>query len=258
MKFLEISPIARSQPRNWIGQNSKRDDIAAENSEAVPPPTSQARELVPLKRYRAATRRQFILGVVLGVAITSAVAVPFIKYSGSPKQVAAPPPAASGQTALANSAPQARGSVPAPVSDARRGSFAFPAGKTQRSTQTGDSPYDPFRSTPVKHSLQPIDKPSPGNPPAPSVVLAQSRETETKSVRKSVASPQQLWSAVESGNIQAALTLADIYLRGDGVPVNCDQARVLLLVASKKGSAQAVKKLKELDATGCPTHAPAS
>src|SRR5260370_17050889 len=110
MKFLEISPIARSQPRNWIGQNSKRDDIAAENSEAVTPPTSQARELVPLKRYRAATRRQFILGVVLGVAITSAVAVPFIKYSASPKQVAAPPPAPSSPTPLPRSPP------PPPVS----------------------------------------------------------------------------------------------------------------------------------------------
>jgi hypothetical protein len=257
MKFLEISPIARSQPRNWIGQNSKRDDIAAENSEAVTPPTSQARELVPLKRYRAATRRQFILGVFLGVSITSVVAVPIFKYSGS-RKVATLPAAASGQTALANSAPQPRGSVPASVPDAKRGSFAFPAGKTRLSTQTGDSPYDPFRSTPAKHSLQTIDKPSAGNPPAPSVVLAQSREAETKSVKKSVASPQQLWSAVQAGNVQAALTLADIYLRGDGVPVNCDQARVLLLVASKKGSAQAVKKLKELDATGCPTHAPAS
>jgi len=258
MKLLEINPSARSQVRNWIGQNSKRDGIGAENSEAMSTPTLQARDLVPLKRYRAATRRQFILGVVLGVAITSAVAIPIFKYSGSPKQVAAPPAAASGQTALTNSAPQARGSVPASVPDARRGSFAFPAGKTQRSTQTGDSPYDPFRSTPAKHSLQPIDKPSPGNSPAPSVVLAQSRETETKSVRKSVASPQQLWSAFQSGNVQAALTLADLYLRGDGVPVNCDQARVLLLVASKKGSALATKKLKELDTTGCPTAAPAS
>jgi hypothetical protein len=258
MKFLEINPSARSQIRNWIGQNSKRVDIAEENSEGIPTPALQARELVPLKRYRAATRRQFILGVILGVSITSAVAVPIFKYSGSPKQVAAPPPAASGQTALANSEPQSRRLVPAPASDASRGSFAFPAGKTLRSAQTGDSPYDPFGSTPVKHRLPPIDKTSLGNPPTPSVVLAQSRETETKSVKKSVASPQQLWSAVQAGNVQAALTLADLYLRGDGVPVNCDQARVLLLVASKKGSALATKKLKELDATGCPTPAPAS
>ena len=258
MKFLEISPSALSQMRNWIGQNSKRDGIGAVSSEAIPTPTLHARELVPLKRYRAATRRQFILGVFLGVSITSAVAIPIAKYSGSPKQVAAVPAAASVQTPLANSIPQARESVSAPASNASRGPFAIPAGKTQRSAQTGDSPYDPFGSTLVKHRLQPIDKISPGNSPTPSVVLAQSRETETKSVRKSVASPQQLWSAVQAGNVQAALTLADLYMRGDGVPVNCDQARVLLLVASKKGSAVASKKLKELDATSCPTPAPAS
>jgi TPR repeat protein len=45
--------------------------------------------------------------------------------------------------------------------------------------------------------------------------------------------------------------LADRYLRGDGVPVNCLQARVLLLVASEKKNAAAVKKLHELDKTGC-------
>ena len=255
---MEISPNALSQRRNWIGQNSKRDDIGAEDSEVIPTPTSQGRELVPLKRYRAATRRQFILGVVLGISLTSAVAVPVIKYSGSPRQVAAPPQAASGQTALANSEPQARGWVPAPVYGASRGYLGLPPGKPRRSTQAADLPDDPLRSTFVKHRPQPIDKTSPGTSPTPSVVLAQSRETETKGIKKSVASPQQLWSAVQAGNVQAALTLADLYLRGDGVPVNCDQARVLLLVASKKGSAQASKKLKELDGTGCPTHAPAS
>jgi len=34
--------------------------------------------------------------------------------------------------------------------------------------------------------------------------------------------------------------------------VNCDQARVLLLVASKENDANATKKLQELDETGCP------
>ena len=254
MKFLEVSPSALNQIRNWISRTSKRFGIAAKNSEAIPTPaSSHATELVPLERYRAATRRQFIWGVFLGVLITSALAVPTVKYSGSRKQLAAPP-AASGQTALANSEPHAGVSVPVSVTDASRGSLAFPAGKTRRSTQAGDSPDDPLRSTLVKHRLQSIDNPSAGNSPTLSVALAQSRETT--SARKSVASPQQLWSAVQGGNVQAALTLADRYLRGDGVPVNCDQARVLLLVASKKGNAQAIKELRELDRTGCPTPAP--
>jgi hypothetical protein len=254
MRFLEVSQSALNQIRKWISQNSKRFGIGEENSEAITTPTSaNATELVPLERYRSATRRQFIRGVFLGVLITSALAVPAVKYSGGRKQLPAPPPAGSGQTALANSEPQAV-SVPVSVSDASRGSLAFPAGKTQRSTQAVDSPHNPLRSTDVKRRPQSIDNSSAGNPPTLSVALAQSRET--RSARRSVASAQQLWSAVQGGNVQAALTLADLYLRGDGVPVNCDQARVLLLVASKKGNAQAVKKLRELDRTGCPTPAP--
>jgi hypothetical protein len=257
MKFLEIDPSARGQIRNWISQNSKRDAIAANNSEAITTPAfSKATELVPLERYRSATRQQFIRGIFLGVLITSALAVPAVKYSGNRKPVAAPPPATSGQTAPANSEPRGVVSARASVSDASRGFLAFPAGKTRRSTQAGDSAENPLRSTLVKHRLETIDKPSAGNSPTPSVVPALSRETT--SARKSVASPQQLWSAFQGGNVQAAVTLADLYLRGDGVPVNCDQARVLLLAASKKGNAQAIKKLRELDGTGCPAPAPSS
>jgi TPR repeat protein len=57
---------------------------------------------------------------------------------------------------------------------------------------------------------------------------------------------------VQAGNTRAAVALADLYLRGDGVPVNCDQARVLLVVASKENNAEAIKKLQDLDETGCP------
>jgi hypothetical protein len=257
MKFLEIDPSARGQIRNWISQNSKRDAIAANNSEAITTPAfSKATELVPLERYRSATRQQFIRGIFLGVLITSALAVPAVKYSGNRKQVAAQPSATSGQTAPANSEPRGVVSARASVSDASRGFLAFPAGKTRRSTQAGDSAENPLRSTLVKHRQETIDKPSAGNSPTLSVVPALSRETT--SARKSVASPQQLWSAFQGGNVQAAVTLADLYLRGDGVPVNCDQARVLLFAASKKGNAQAIKKLRELDGTGCPAPAPSS
>ncbi len=248
MRFLEVSQSALNQIRKWISQNSERSEAITTAASA------NATELVPLERYRSATRRQFIRGVFLGVLITSALAVPAVKYSGGRIQLAATPRAGSGQTALANSEPQARVSVSVSASNASRGSLAFPAGKTQRSTQAEELQDNSLGSTHVKQRLQAIDNPSAGNPPTLSVALAQSRETRT--ARKSVASPQQLWSAVQGGNVQAALTLADLYLRGDGVPVNCDQARVLLLVASKKGNAQAVKELRELDRTGCPTPAP--
>jgi PilZ domain-containing protein len=258
LRFLELSPSARNQIRNWISQSFRRNAVAAESSgsDAIAPAASSlATELVPLERHRSAAHRQFIRGMFLGILVTSAVAVPAVKYANSGKQPASPPPAASGQAALANSEPEARAPVPISVSGARRGPIASStAGKTQRSIQAGDSPDNALGSTLVKPRPQSLDNPSAGTSHALSVALAQSRETS--SARRSVASPQQLWSAVEVGNVQAALALADLYLRGDGVPASCDQARVLLLVASKKGSAQAVKKLRELDETGCPAPAP--
>ena len=60
-----------------------------------------------------------------------------------------------------------------------------------------------------------------------------------------------LWAASRKGDTGASIVLADLYLRGDGVPQNCAQARVLLLAASKKGNEQATQKLQQLDATGC-------
>jgi len=45
--------------------------------------------------------------------------------------------------------------------------------------------------------------------------------------------------------------LADLYIRGDGVPQNCAQGRVLLLAASQKGNDEATRKLQEFDAAGC-------
>jgi hypothetical protein len=250
LKFLELSPSARNQIRNWMSQSFKRKGVVQENSgsEAMTTATSSiATELVPLERYRSATHRQFIRGVFLGILATSAVAVPAVKYSGGGKQHATAP-AASAQAALANSEPQAG------VSMHNAKPSAAAAGKTQRSAQAGNSTDNPLASTPVKPNLQSLDNPSPGSSHALSVALAQSREIS--SAKKSVASSQQLWSGVEGGNVQATLTLADRYLHGDGVPVNCDQARVLLLVASKRGSAQAVKELRELDTTGCPAPAP--
>jgi TPR repeat protein len=60
-----------------------------------------------------------------------------------------------------------------------------------------------------------------------------------------------LWKAVGKNNIPAVLMLADLYARGDGVPRSCDQARILLTAALKRGSVEANQKLRELQNSGC-------
>ena len=61
----------------------------------------------------------------------------------------------------------------------------------------------------------------------------------------------RLWSAVAAGNYSAEVDLARLYLRGDGVPRNCGQAKILLQAAAKHGSVEARQQLKELRTTGC-------
>jgi TPR repeat protein len=69
--------------------------------------------------------------------------------------------------------------------------------------------------------------------------------------RDPTAASRLLWNAVKKGNLTAETTLANLYVRGEGVPKNCDQARVLLSAAFAKGNIEAKRKLQELNRTGC-------
>ncbi len=60
-----------------------------------------------------------------------------------------------------------------------------------------------------------------------------------------------LWKAVAKQNLTATLLLSDLYLRGDGVPKSCDQARLLLDAAARKGDTAAAERLRNLQAFGC-------
>jgi TPR repeat protein len=69
----------------------------------------------------------------------------------------------------------------------------------------------------------------------------------TASPSKKQMTRAQLWAAVQAGNSNAAVTLAELYIKGEGVGQNCQQARILLLVASEKSNPAAIKRLQELD-----------
>lgn len=59
-----------------------------------------------------------------------------------------------------------------------------------------------------------------------------------------------LWKAVAKGNPEAPIKLANMYIKGDGVAQNCDQAMVLLRSAAADGNAAARSRLGSLYATG--------
>ena len=60
-----------------------------------------------------------------------------------------------------------------------------------------------------------------------------------------------LWKSIAKHNAEATLLLADLYLKGDGVSKSCDQARLLLDSAARKGSTAAGQRLRNLQAFGC-------
>jgi len=79
--------------------------------------------------------------------------------------------------------------------------------------------------------------------PARHVPTQQARATEDVS---------SLWTSVENGDTGAEVMLATRYVRGEGVPQSCAQARVLLEAAMKRGNSAAKQKLSELGQAGCP------
>ena len=63
--------------------------------------------------------------------------------------------------------------------------------------------------------------------------------------------PVELWKAVKRGSVSAEVALAKLYLEGEAVPQNCEQAHILLFAASMKGSRAADNFLKSSYAERC-------
>jgi TPR repeat protein len=63
--------------------------------------------------------------------------------------------------------------------------------------------------------------------------------------------PVELWKAVKRGSVNAEIALANLYLQGEAVPQNCEQAHMLLYAASMKGSKAADNFLKSTYAERC-------
>jgi hypothetical protein len=83
------------------------------------------------------------------------------------------------------------------------------------------------------------------------LLLAQRYLGGSMGVRDSAEAAKLLWKAVGKQNATAAILLSGLYARGDGVPKSCDQARLLLVAATKQGARQAAEQLRDLERRGC-------
>jgi TPR repeat protein len=138
---------------------------------------------------------------------------------------------------------------PAPANPDKENNAAA-SSQSQAATSAGNKseaippPADREKAPPAKEESQFRDQ-RPGSPAEEAGVKNARRQDPAEEVRA-------LWSAVGQGNTSAEVTLAKLYLIGGGVKKNCDQARVLLRAAAKKGNTEAIAKLSQLTRQGCP------
>jgi TPR repeat protein len=211
------------------------------------PESPNMTRLVPFDRHLSAIRWQFIRGFLIGILASSAVAIPAFKYSNVRQHKASLQ--GVGQTAVENSAAKAvSGALKSTSVTARTSVPPTILPKPELSKPSNHFLDNPAERAPARDRLKsPV--PSDVGQAAPLTNLS---FPEPRPTKKTLAMLAQLWASFEAGNTKAAVALAELYLRGDGVPVNCEQARVLLFVASKENDAEATKKLQDLDETGCP------
>jgi hypothetical protein len=88
-----------------------------------------------------------------------------------------------------------------------------------------------------------------GDAGAADLAMAENYLSGRGGARNSSAAAQLLWRAVSKQNTAAILLLSDLYAAGDGVPKNCDQARLLLDAALRKNAPGAANRLQNLQAT---------
>ena len=222
---------------------------------------------MPIAESRPKFFRGFFAGVIVSVILVGCL---FFVYGNSikdlqkqlsemigasPKLQAAPaaiPPAALLPAAIPPPL-VASGSAPSGDATAPANSVSLPASGDDSRTESAppkiptESPMANKHFTPAAENLPPKT----AEPGAEDLALAQRYLTTMPGHTGSATATRYLWAAVEKGNVQAEITLADMYARGEGVTRNCNQAQVLLRAASKKGNIAASQELAQLIRSGC-------
>jgi hypothetical protein len=161
----------------------------------------------------------------------------------TPSKVIPPAPAASAQQPRTTPSDSSGSNPPAPAAPSKR-----QAETNRRKNETADA----------QPASRIVTKAASSSPVAPEQSGAEELATAEKYLngapgvaRDSREAALWLWKAVGKGNGAATMALSDLYLRGDGVPKSCDQARLLLDAAARKGARAAGERLRNLQAFGC-------
>jgi hypothetical protein len=242
-----------------------REDFFASERPSPTPAAERPTEFASLSQYQPAPRSRSYRGYAgAAVAIILAVLV-YATWRGNT--------AFWSSGSVPAGLPQA---VPTPSPESGPGTASKPAetATTQPSSTNNPGPASPSaasghekqtsESTESNHEVKasPAPRIVPVSVSSSAATAAQSGSEELATAEKYLnASPgkardsQQaaswLWKAVAKKNLTATLLLSDLYLQGDGVTKSCDQARLLLDAAARKGGTAAAERLRNLPAFGC-------
>jgi hypothetical protein len=286
--FEEAEPIA---PTHWNEVTARRVDVLehepgsattivpvpdryASRNPPWPPPENNPAEFSMLTDYQSEpARHPYRIYVGLFVAVLLVLLVyatwrnnsAFWSSGTAPSALPQAVPAAKSETPTlaeppaATSAP-ANGKASDPAPNAPLGSAATSPNRAAASP--GNDRGIERRSSPPPAKSRAV-LPAAAESASPAVAAPEQSGSEELSLaekylnggpgaaRDSRQAAMLLWKAVAKQNLTATLLLSDLYLRGDGVSKSCDQARLLLDAAARKGAAAAAERLRNIQAFGC-------
>jgi hypothetical protein len=133
---------------------------------------------------------------------------------------------------------------------------AQPTNQDQATSKPTDTEAKPAASTAAKEEEvaksappKPIEVP-PASKPSAKPQPGQQELDKAQNASDATAAAAWLWKATSRGNPEAPVRLADMYIKGNGVPRSCEQAMVLLRSAATKENAPARNRLAALYANG--------
>jgi hypothetical protein len=280
-------PMDSSYRPQGAGNNRAGAPAYAESStdyrepieEGLPPTEEPRRDLYDLSPFKSLLEREdgaasgydestsgryrYYIGAILAILI---LALGYAAWKSSHSDQNAqgsppPPPPAATDTAPAATSPSPSASAPskpaeqqpAPAENsAARPSPPKPA-ESPKQPETVASGINAPAATPASQSaVDNVERVSFQGNGAEELATAQRfLHGSTGQARDTAEAAKWLWKSIAKHNGPAMLELADLYLKGDGVSKNCDQARVLLDSAARRGMAGAGGRLRNLQAFGC-------
>jgi len=162
------------------------------------------------------------------------------------------PPAT--QNSAANSQPADNGTpTPAAPTATAKNTARPPQAEANQAAPSAVAKSAPLeKPSAAIEKTMPARKAKPNNPelPAKQAMAGADEMARAKNASDSAATAAWLWKATAKGNPDAPVQLADMYIKGDGVPRSCEQAVVLLKTAAAKENTRARNRLAFMYANG--------